>query len=419
MENDFPNTLPSPPKESAPKACGIVLVRLDQIRTDGGTQQRSALDAEIVAEYASLMRSGVEFPPIELWFDNEHYWLTDGFHRVSAARKCQIQEFQAMIHLGSLAEAQWDSFGQNARHGLRRTGHDVAAIVERALLHPKSTQLSNIQIAMHLGIPETTLRRWRKRLSSPDGGDAVRTVQRKGTAYQLHVGRIGKSTSRHRSTRKSPERIVLVVFRTAAYVRKEPIDMRCLDTIAKCLLYIFVIDFSLEMLDLVHRMYEASESFRTLDFMVHTRLFMSQIVLQIILGTLLPIGLLAATQVFRFSDQIRRRIYTLAASLTLVGIFAMRWNVVIGGQLFSKSFLGYTTYKLAFAAREGLLPAILLLILPFLILWGLLRLLPPWGTESEMTVRRWLWPLHLPIRARARARSAISSFRSLICATAF
>ena len=48
----------------------------------------------------------------------------------------------------------------------------------------------------------------------------------------------------------------------------------------------------------------------------------------------------------------------------------MRWNVVIGGQLFSKSFLGYTTYKMDFATREGLLPAILLMILPFVILWG-------------------------------------------------
>ena len=54
----------------------------------------------------------------------------------------------------------------------------------------------------------------------------------------------------------------------------------------------------------------------------------------------------------------------------------MRWNVVIGGQLFSKSFLGYTTYKMAFATREGLLPAIALLILPLLILWGLLKVLP-------------------------------------------
>ena len=39
----------------------------------------------------------------------------------------------------------------------------------------------------------------------------------------------------------------------------------------------------------------------------------------------------------------------------MIGIFAMRWNVVIGGQLFSKSFLGYTTYKMEFVTREGLL----------------------------------------------------------------
>jgi len=31
--------------------------------------------------------------------------------------------------------------------------------------------------------------------------------------------------------------------------------------------------FSLEMLDLVHRIYEADESFRSLNFMVHTRLY--------------------------------------------------------------------------------------------------------------------------------------------------
>ena len=79
----------------------------------------------------------------------------------------------------------------------------------------------------------------------------------------------------------------------------------------------------------------------------------------------------------------RVRIYSTAAVLTLVGIFAMRWNVVIGGQLFSKSFLGYTTYKLGFATREGLLPAILLMILPFGILAVLLRILPPWEHASE------------------------------------
>jgi predicted membrane protein len=70
--------------------------------------------------------------------------------------------------------------------------------------------------------------------------------------------------------------------------------------------------------------------------------------------------------------------------LTLIGIFAMRWNVVIGGQLFSKSLLGYTTYKMGFATREGLLPAIVIMVLPLVILAVLMRVLPPWRDEEPL-----------------------------------
>jgi hypothetical protein len=60
------------------------------------------------------------------------------------------------------------------------------------------------------------------------------------------------------------------------------VDMRCADTMGRYLLYAFVIDFSLEMLDLLHRVYEADESFKSLDFMVHTRLYASHILVQIV-----------------------------------------------------------------------------------------------------------------------------------------
>ena len=177
---------------------------------------------------------------------------------------------------------------------------------------------------------------------------------------------------------------VLVLYMALMKVEKKSINMPCLDTIAKYLFYTFVIDFSLEMLDLVHRTYEADESFRSLDFMVHTRLWGSQVILQIILGTLVPLAILAANQLWRFSEIRRKAMYLTASLLTLVGIFAMRWNVVIGGQLFSKSFLGYTSYKMEFAAKEGLLPAIGLMVLPFIIVVVLVKLLPPWtGREAS------------------------------------
>ena len=177
--------------------------------------------------------------------------------------------------------------------------------------------------------------------------------------------------------------LVMLVYMVASWRRGTPIDMRCLDTIARYLLYTFIIDFALEMLDLVHRIYEADESFKSLDFMVHTQLYVPHIVIQIVLGTILPIALLGLVQLVRLREGIRKGLYATAGLLTLIGIFAMRWNVVIGGQLFSKSFLGYTTYKLDFATREGLLPAIIFLILPFLILWVLVKLLPPWEREES------------------------------------
>jgi Ni/Fe-hydrogenase subunit HybB-like protein len=175
---------------------------------------------------------------------------------------------------------------------------------------------------------------------------------------------------------------VMLIYMAVTKLRRQTIDIRCVDAIAMYMFYIFIIDFSLEMLDLVHRIYEADESFRSLDFMVHTKLYFSQIVLQIFIGTLVPLFLLFLTQVAKFSEIARKRIYVLCGSLILISVFAMRWNVVIGGQLFSKSFLGYTTYKMALVTREGLLVAVGLTILPLFFLWALVKLLPPWPEKN-------------------------------------
>jgi Ni/Fe-hydrogenase subunit HybB-like protein len=186
---------------------------------------------------------------------------------------------------------------------------------------------------------------------------------------------------------------VMLLYMLSSYLRRKAININCLDKIAQYLMYTFIIDFSLEMLDLLQRIYEADESFRSLDFMVHSRLWTSQVIIQILLGTVTPIFLLGIAQIANLSETVRKRVYALAGCLTVIGIFAMRWNVVIGGQLFSKSFLGYTTYKMGFATREGLLTAIILMILPFIILWILVKLLPPW-TDADAISASAATPVH-------------------------
>jgi Ni/Fe-hydrogenase subunit HybB-like protein len=180
--------------------------------------------------------------------------------------------------------------------------------------------------------------------------------------------------------------MVMLVYMAMMKIRKQPIDMRCVDTVAQYMLYTFIIDFALEMLDLIHRISVSDESFRSLDFMVHTRLFFSQVVLQILVGTVVPILTIGLIQIFHVPEKLRRLAYAVCGCLTIIGIFAMRWNVVIGGQLFSKSFLGYTTYKVDLISREGELIAAALLILPFFILAALMKILPPW-TEAQTEAR--------------------------------
>src|SRR5674476_615170 len=110
---------------------------------------------------------------------------------------------------------------------------------------------------------------------------------------------------------------VMLLYMALTKLRKQKIDMRCVDTIAMYMFYIFIIDFSLEMLDLIHRIYEADESFRSLNFLVHTQLFIPHILIQILLGTVLPILLLGVTQVLKLAAKQRKRIYVVAGCLTM------------------------------------------------------------------------------------------------------
>ena len=172
--------------------------------------------------------------------------------------------------------------------------------------------------------------------------------------------------------------LVLLIYMIVTPMRGKKIDMACLDKLASYLFYVMIIDFSLEILDFIHRSYEAEESIKILAELVSGRLFVSLIVIQLIIGMIIPLGSIASVKFFKVPDDLRKSIYFLSAILVQIGIFTTRWNVVIGGQLFSKSFRGLTAYKMTFFGMEGLLFSIALMLLPILILFILFKVLPPW-----------------------------------------
>ena len=142
--------------------------------------------------------------------------------------------------------------------------------------------------------------------------------------------------------------------------------------------YAMIVDFSLEALDFIHRIYESEESIKILSELVTGKLQVSLVVIQLLIGMIIPLIAIAIIKLSKFPAELRKLVYFVSALLVQVGIFSTRWNVVIGGQLFSKSFRGLTVYKTTFFGLEGLLVSLLILVLPFVILYVLIYLLPPW-----------------------------------------
>ncbi len=172
--------------------------------------------------------------------------------------------------------------------------------------------------------------------------------------------------------------IALCVFNymVLTWIRRHTVDMRCLDVMGMFLFYALVVDAAVEGLDWIHRTYSAEEGFQVMQYMAREKLFYTLNIGQATIGTLVPLLLLGSLQLFRkhVPELVRRRMYFASAVMILTGVLAMRWNVVIGGQLFSKSLRGVMGYKLEFAGVEGWFMGVILLALPFLILTVLVKL---------------------------------------------
>jgi predicted membrane protein len=176
--------------------------------------------------------------------------------------------------------------------------------------------------------------------------------------------------------------LVILLYMVITPFRGEAIDMKCLDRMASFLFYAVIIDFSLEALDFIHRLYESEESIKILSALVMNKLIVSLLVMQVLLGMIAPLGIMVSIKLLNLNDELRRLLYFVSVLLIQLGIFSTRWNVVIGGQMFSKSLIGLTTYKMEIMGLEGLLTALALLVLPFFALAVLIKILPPWETKA-------------------------------------
>lgn len=155
-------------------------ISLADIRFDGGTQMRVGLDGDTVQEYRAAYESGADMPAIVVYFDGSSYWLADGFHRWHARHESGAKDIACEVRKGSQRDAIWHAVGANSSHGLRRTNEDKHMAVKTILADAEWRELSDRQIAEHVGVSNNFVGTIRRQLSSDDSCEAGQVKRRTG-----------------------------------------------------------------------------------------------------------------------------------------------------------------------------------------------------------------------------------------------
>jgi hypothetical protein len=169
----------------------------DQIRTDGGTQPRAAIDQEVVKQYRADMEAGLwdwerhELPLV--FYDGKDYWLASGFHRHAATSQLE-RSMPVEVRQGTRRDAVLASVGTNTDHGLRRTNADKRRAVTTLLQDEEWKLWADREIARRCGVDNHLVAKIRAELNPPSedrpqiGG---RQVQRGASTYTMSTGNIG------------------------------------------------------------------------------------------------------------------------------------------------------------------------------------------------------------------------------------
>lgn len=160
-----------------------------------------------------------------------------------------------------------------------------------------------------------------------------------------------------------------------------PVDTACITTCIKTLTGFFILAFSFEMLEVFSHSYLKSGYHHMVEGLLNGPLASSFWLWQVKICSVTPLILLGCMAFITFKDSLYTAIAGTVSSILLLQVFIMRWNVVIGGQLMSKSARGYTEFHPEWLGREGILSVVLIMVIPFIILFVLGKIFPFWAEK--------------------------------------
>jgi len=176
---------------------------------------------------------------------------------------------------------------------------------------------------------------------------------------------------------------LILAYMVIKKVKHQPVDIPCVRTCINILAGFFILAFSFEMLEVFSHSYLRTWYHHSVEGLLNGPLFYSFWVWQVGICSVLPLLLLGWLCLFKLKASVFKFFAGAVSLMLLLQVLLMRWNVVIGGQLMSKSTRGYTQFHPEWFDKEGILTVIVLVSLPFIVLFIMSKIFPLWLEEEK------------------------------------
>ncbi len=191
--------------------------------------------------------------------------------------------------------------------------------------------------------------------------------------------------------------MLMLMYSFIRWRTRQPYDFRMIHNLMVFLWGFFIIDFFLEGLEIVYVAYEHGHHWSVIGPLLSGPLYGTFLVGQLLILSVIPFLILGYITIFDPWGKRLLYLANLASFMLVLQVLFMRFNVVVGGQLISKSDRGFSEFHFEFLAREGVLPAIIILSAPFAVFYLISRVIPILSDEPQTE-----WPTGIEDQVREK-----------------
>ena len=177
--------------------------------------------------------------------------------------------------------------------------------------------------------------------------------------------------------------MLMVMYTFVKWRSKAPYDYPLVKKFTAFLWGIFILAFVLEILEVLFARYESGHHWAIIEPLLNGPLFGSYVITQVLVLSVIPVILLGYVTLSNSKGKNMLHLANLGSFMLVLQVLFMRFNVVVGGQLISKSERGFVDYHWEIFGGEGVLVSATILAAPFVTFYLISRFIPIFENSTQ------------------------------------